>query len=96
MPFCVLPRNMTDIITIPRVVINEFNVDEFTEHSSDSIVSQTSKKSNMFTSYIGSSSRSIKSNAKNGMQTYLPQEPMLAAISTSNPFYDNKFPVIEI
>jgi hypothetical protein len=97
MPFCVLPKNIADIIMRKRVVINETHVNEFMKQGAEnriSMVSQTSKKSNRLSGLMMNSPRSTKSNSKNSTQMSIPQEPILAPASTSNPFYDNRFPVI--
>ena len=97
MPFCALPKNIADIIVRKRVVINESNVHELLENSTDSLNNrnsiQTTKKSNRLSNFMMNSPRSAKSNSKI-MQTYISSEPILASASTSNPFYDNRFPVI--
>jgi hypothetical protein len=98
MLFGVFPKNIKEIIFGKRVVINELNVPEFqmTETSSNqpklSTISPSFRQSMKRMSKINENSsprfsRTVQSNN-------LPyQKPELANSSTSNPFFENQFPV---
>lgn len=110
MPFCVVPKQLDVLVKRERVVINEANVIEFgadaqlNAYSSASMPPQaekTKKPHHRLGHFINpsSSSRLSKSSSKSSssqMQTFVQQDPILAQRSQSNPFVDNRFPVIII
>lgn len=111
MPFCAVPKQLDILVKRERVVINEANVIEFgadaqlNAYSSASMPPQAAEKTKKPHHRLGhfinpsSSSRLSKSSSKSSssqMQTFVPQDPILAQRSQSNPFVDNRFPVIII
>jgi hypothetical protein len=83
MPFFAIPNNILDILARRRVVINEGHVLEFNGQDTNrsSTLSASTKKSKRF-SELNSSSGPIN------------QAPIMAPLTTFNPFFDNRFLVI--
>lgn len=93
MPFCVLPKNIAGVILQKRVVINEQNVIEFNYDNPTSKLSTSSPNSRFSMKRASTlvSPRSTKSYYDKSVM--VNQQPIVASISQSNPFYDNQFPV---
>ena len=94
MPFCVLPKNIADVILQKRVVVNEQNVIEFNYENQTNTRLSTSSPNSRFSMKRAStlvSPRSTKSYYDKSVM--VNQQPIVANISQSNPFFDNQFPV---
>ena len=107
MPFCALPKNIAEIIKRRRVVLNEQNVSEFIDFNQQnenkrntifgggSLSSKHSTASRKLTKFLGTSHHKQYSNhdAIDFQSPLQYQQPLLANLSTSNPFHENRFPV---
>jgi hypothetical protein len=112
MPFYIVPKFVNEMILRRRVVVNsdaafvdnKLDSTSGNRASSSNRTSVISKKShhNRLSELLSSSSSksslssSSKTSSKVTMQYFPPQDPILAPISPTNPFYDNKFPVRNI
>jgi hypothetical protein len=100
MTFCAFPKHIKTIITGRRVVLNDQNVNEFAEYDQAEnkripLSSSSFNKQSRFSKFLSGSPR----NAKNHNQTSAiqlstqNQTPILANNSSTNPFFENGFPV---
>lgn len=89
MPFFAIPKNVADIVMRKRVVVNESYVPEFyylNEHGASN-----TKKSNKVASFSSSNSPRSSKSLSHALSN-INQAPLLAHMSSSNPFFDNRFP----
>jgi hypothetical protein len=101
MPFCVIPKNIAEILLEKRIVTNEQNVIEFAidpivnSKNYTSSLSPSSTNANRFSkrasTMMGASPRSVKSSYDKAV--IINEQPLLANVSIFNPFYDNQFPI---
>jgi hypothetical protein len=110
MPFCALPKNIAGIIARRRVVLNDQHVGEFMEFSDsnadnykrDTLTSSASfnKQSTgkRISKFLGGQSPRNTTKTSNptasSQLSLFSQQPILANNSSTNPFYDHRFPVI--
>ena len=97
MPFCVIPKNITQIIKGHRVVMNEANVQEFvmidTAQGNQENLNNHQPKKNSNNSIKTPWHHRFNPSHVNSTKTPTYQSPILAASTNSNPFHDKSFPI---
>ncbi len=101
-PFYVVPKRIEDLLVQNRIVNNESNVYEFSNNqlNETNMSTLSNKKSNRLSEFLNSSrqlnsSASAAAASSRGNNYTQHSTPKLATLSSTNPFMDNRFPVIE-
>ena len=93
MRFCVIPKNIKQILKTRRVVINESNVQEFANDIAQSTAEIDSGKKSQSGAIKSFTAWHLRFNpAQNSTKVPNYQSPQLAQNSSSNPFYNENFP----